>query len=40
MSGARSVAEPRLVLTVGPAGNPRIEFLDESGKVVTRVPEK
>ncbi|HYN06444.1 MAG TPA: hypothetical protein VES67_03545 [Vicinamibacterales bacterium] len=28
---------PRLVLTVDPAGNPRIEFLDEQGKVVSRI---
>jgi hypothetical protein len=25
---------PRLTMTVDPGGNPRIEFLDESGKVV------
>lgn len=30
--------KPRLTLTVDPAGNPRIEFLDEAGKVVSRVP--
>jgi hypothetical protein len=29
---------PRLRLTVDPTGNPRIEFLDEAGKVVTRIP--
>jgi hypothetical protein len=28
---------PRLVLTVDPAGNPRIELLDEAGKVVREV---
>ncbi len=28
----------RLRLTVDPTGNPRIEFLDEAGKVVTRIP--
>jgi len=32
--------KPRLTLTVDPAGNPRIEFLDETGKVVARIPEK
>jgi hypothetical protein len=30
----------RLTLTVDAAGNPRIEFLDETGKVVARIPEK
>jgi hypothetical protein len=30
--------KPRLTLTVDAAGNPRIEFLDETGKVVTRLP--
>ena len=30
----------RLRLAVDVAGNPRIEFLDESGKVVARLPEK
>jgi hypothetical protein len=30
----------RLRLTVDATGNPRIEFLDEAGKVVTRIPEK
>jgi hypothetical protein len=29
---------PRLNLTVDAAGNPRIEFLDEQGKVVARLP--
>ena len=32
--------KPRLTLTVDSAGNPRIEFLDESGKVTARLPEK
>jgi hypothetical protein len=40
VSLADAQGKPRLVLTVDPAGNPRIEFLDESGRVVTRVPEK
>lgn len=30
--------KPRLNLTVDAAGNPRIEFLDEQGKVVARLP--
>jgi hypothetical protein len=30
----------RLTLTVDAAGNPRIEFLDEAGKVVARIPDK
>jgi hypothetical protein len=32
--------KPRLTLTVDAAGNPRIEFLDAAGKVVSRLPEK
>lgn len=40
VSLADAQGKPRLVLTVDPAGNSRIEFLDESGKVVTRVPGK
>jgi hypothetical protein len=32
--------KPRLTLTVDAAGNPRIEFLDQEGKVVSRIPEK
>ena len=31
---------PRLTLMVDATGNPRIEFLDETGKVVARIPEK
>jgi hypothetical protein len=30
----------RLTLTVGPDGDPRIEFLDEQGKVVSRLPQR
>jgi hypothetical protein len=30
----------RLTLTVGADGNPRIEFLDDQGKVVSRLPEQ
>jgi hypothetical protein len=40
VSLADANGKPRLTLTVDPAGNPRIEFLDEQGKVVARVPEK
>jgi hypothetical protein len=29
---------PRLTLTVDPTGNPRLEFLDETGKVIARLP--
>ena len=32
--------KPRLRLAVDPDGNPRIEFLDDAGKVVARIPEK
>ena len=32
--------KPRLTLMVDATGNPRIEFLDETGKVIARVPEK
>ena len=32
--------KPRLTLTVDAGGNPRIDFLDEAGKVVARIPEK
>jgi hypothetical protein len=32
--------KPRLTLTVDSAGNPRIEFLDENGKVVARLPQE
>jgi hypothetical protein len=32
--------KPRLTMTVDAAGNPRIEFLDENGKVVTRIPDR
>lgn len=31
--------KPRLTLTVDADGNPRIEFLDEQGKVVSRLPK-
>lgn len=32
--------KPRLTLTVDSTGNPRIEFLDDSGKVVARLPQE
>ncbi len=35
-----AAGKPRLTLTVDATGNPRIEFLDETGKVVSRLPEK
>ena len=40
VSLADAAGKPRLTLTVDAAGNPRIEFLDEAGKVVSRLPEK
>jgi thioredoxin-related protein len=30
---------PRLVLSVEPNGNPKINFLDETGKVIYSLPE-
>ena len=38
VSLADAEGRTRLRLTVDAAGNPRIEFLDEAGKVVTRIP--
>ena len=35
-----AAGKPRLTLTVDAAGNPRIEFLDEAGKVVSRLPQQ
>jgi hypothetical protein len=40
VSLADADGKPRLTLTVDAAGNPRIEFLDAAGKVVSRLPEK
>ena len=40
VSLADANGKPRLTLTVDAAGNPRIEFLDDQGKVVARVPDK
>jgi hypothetical protein len=39
VSLADADGKPRLTLTVDAAGNPRIEFLDEQGKVIARVPQ-
>lgn len=35
-----AAGKPRLTLTVDAGGNPRIEFLDDQGKVVSRLPQK
>ncbi|MEO6212309.1 MAG: hypothetical protein ABIP65_01660 [Vicinamibacterales bacterium] len=35
-----AAGKPRLTLTVDADGNPRIEFLDGEGKVVSRMPQK
>ncbi|MBA2304448.1 MAG: hypothetical protein H0W08_17700, partial [Acidobacteria bacterium] len=35
-----AAGKPRLTLTVDADGNPRIEFLDGEGKVVSRLPQK
>jgi hypothetical protein len=40
VSLADAAGKPRLNLTVGADGDPRIEFLDESGKVVARLPQR
>jgi hypothetical protein len=40
VSLADAQGKPRLTLTVDAAGNPRIEFLDETGKVVARLPQE
>ena len=39
VSLADANGRPRLRLTVDAAGNPRIEFLDETGKVLSRIPQ-
>jgi hypothetical protein len=39
VSLADANGKPRLTMTVDAAGNPRIEFLDENGKVTSRVPQ-
>ena len=38
LSLADARGKPRLTLTVDATGNPRIEFLDQNGKVTKRVP--
>jgi len=38
VSLADANGKPRLTLTVDASGNPRIEFLDENGKVTDRIP--
>jgi len=38
MALADAQGKPRLTLTVDAEGNPRIEFLDENGKVTARLP--
>ena len=40
ISLADADGKPRLTMTVDPAGNPRIEFLDATGKVVSRIPQQ
>jgi len=35
-----AAGKPRLTLTVDAGGDPRIEFLDEQGKVVSRLPQR
>jgi hypothetical protein len=39
VSLADANGKPRLTLTVDASGNPRIEFLDENGKVTARIPQ-
>lgn len=39
VSLADAAGKPRLTLTVDASGNPRIEFLDENGKIVERIPQ-
>jgi hypothetical protein len=40
VSLADANGKPRLTMTVDATGNPRIEFLDEQGKVVAHLPDK
>jgi hypothetical protein len=40
VSLADANGKPRLTLTVDATGNPRIEFLDEQGKVISRLPDR
>jgi hypothetical protein len=39
VSLADADGKPRLTLTVDAGGNPRIEFLDQQGKIVARLPQ-
>jgi hypothetical protein len=39
ISLADANGKPRLTLTVDATGSPRIEFLDENGKIVDRMPQ-
>jgi hypothetical protein len=39
VSLADANGKPRLTLTVDATGNPRIEFLDENGRIVDRMPQ-
>jgi hypothetical protein len=39
VSLADASGKPRLTLTVDASGNPRIEFLDENGKIIERIPQ-
>ena len=39
VSLADAAGKPRLTLTVDATGSPRIEFLDENGKIVDRMPQ-
>ena len=39
VSPADADGTPRLTLTVDAGGNPRIEFLDQQGKIVARLPQ-
>jgi hypothetical protein len=40
VSLADADGKPRLTMTVDATGNPRIEFLDAAGKVVSRIPQQ
>ena len=39
ISLADANGKPQLTLTVDATGSPRIEFLDENGKIVDRIPQ-
>jgi len=40
LSPSAASPQPRLTLMVDADGNPRIEFLNDQGKVVSRLPQK